>query len=230
MLSTRNRIRIGEIGGHEIAIDPVTTAIIAFFLFSGSDKQWAAAVMVALFVSLLVHELGHAFAIRKLTGEHTLIILGGLGGVTLSTGTDNPRRQLWISLAGPGAGFVLGIAGWILSLFVAPDRYGDLPWQFDMNHSVWLYCLHNIVWFSLLWGAINLLPAYPLDGGQALRAYLLIRRVRARTAGRITRRLGMAIAVAAGIWAGMEGMPIAIFICAWIFMGNWEEEQREKRS
>jgi membrane-associated protease RseP (regulator of RpoE activity) len=144
---------------------------------------WVAVVLVAI----LVHELGHAAAMRAF-GEWPAIVLYGFGGLTFNVpGTSvrarTPWRQIAVSLAGPGAGFCAAIA--IFAVFWATDRsiffykvFG-IPLFFVGFDSRWmtLFVLY-FVQVSILWGVMNLLPVYPLDGGQVSRAFFSMVRPR----------------------------------------------------
>jgi len=154
----------------------------------GELVAWAVAVLV----SILVHELGHALLQRHFGGRPR-ITLHGMGGLAICNDCDrSPRSQILISLAGPLAGFLLlfllmvGLnltghqAGWVV--FSGPSvqalrTEGFIPlsifgtvfyWQpFEAtlaNHFVW-----DVIQINLLWGIVNLLPIYPLDGGQISR-------------------------------------------------------------
>jgi Zn-dependent protease len=139
--------------------------------------NWA----VACFVSLLVHELGHALAFRRhgLRASITLTIFGGYAQApvfALST-----RARVLVALAGPAAGFVLaalvcsiqwalyGSGGGVSALF------GVLPPLGWITSLTWLRSadlLATLFFINVWWGLINLLPVHPLDGGQVSAAVL----------------------------------------------------------
>jgi stage IV sporulation protein FB len=144
--------------------------------------------MGCVFVSILVHEFGHVLAYRFF-GWSGRIVLHGFGGLAIREegyGTWNTRysddqygwKQIFISLAGPAAGFVL--AGLIVATLFAVDLgspfafglyFGQGPPAPNYNLAVAIYFLLQI---NILWGVINLLPVYPLDGGQVFRELLLM--------------------------------------------------------
>ncbi len=156
----------------------------------------------AVFVSILIHELGHAFAFRRF-GSDAWITLHGFGGLAASNRyLSNSRQRIIVSAAGPGAGFIFALV-LLLALFISGHMIniqiqgyslltigGSLSGT-DINaithaHS-FAYILFGYIVFSpleaanlnilvsdllyinVLWGLLNLLPIYPLDGGQISR-------------------------------------------------------------
>jgi stage IV sporulation protein FB len=156
---------------------------------------WVAVV----FVSILVHEFGHALTQRYFRG-HPWVTLYGLGGLASCNDCDrSPRAQLLISFAGPVAGFlfagviiaVVALSGHAIGFALTADRV-DVdslgvqslliqplalfvaflePFRSKpFNHMI--LCLLQV---NILWGLINLLPIYPLDGGQIARELFTLR-------------------------------------------------------
>ncbi len=114
------------------------------------------AFWVIVSVSILVHELGHAFTCRALGVEVHGITLHGLGG-HVTRGRSGPGKSLAISLAGPGAGMLLGFT--LLGLFWATDA---------MRDPRLAVIAQQLLWVNIGWSILNLLPMRPLDGGNAL--------------------------------------------------------------
>jgi len=143
--------------------------------------------VIAMFVGILVHEMGHALAMRWY-GLHPWIVLYGLGGITAYNPgigayarVSSTTRQVLISAAGPGAGFVLAalvvgvlkLAGKQVAV-VYGLPFGCMAGVVDVVGSPALTDLINYLLFiSIAWGVINLMPVYPLDGGQIAREVLL---------------------------------------------------------
>lgn len=116
---------------------------------------WVGVVLV----SILVHELGHALAFRRF-GTDSHIILWMFGGLAVPySGVAGRGRRIVVALAGPVAGFVLcGI------VYGTQRQFG---WA-DGNEHLALMCIWLVV-VNLYWGIMNLLPVFPLDGGQVSR-------------------------------------------------------------
>ena len=118
--------------------------------------------ILIVFVSVLVHELGHA-VVGRLFGGRPEIRLEAFGGVTFPhlPARASPARQFVLSFAGPIAGLLLGAAAWGLANVLPPER-GSI--------SAWL--IGHVLSVSLIWAAFNLLPILPLDGGQMMLAFI----------------------------------------------------------
>jgi stage IV sporulation protein FB len=147
--------------------------------------------IVAMFISILVHELGHAFATRYF-GWRSRIILYQLGGLaTVESGEpwlpsyneaeSSPKSRILIALAGPIAGFLL--AGILIGLLYAIPASGfgfrlgnpilGLGWTLSEAVPPRLAALISfMLYINIFWGLVNLLPVYPLDGGQIARELL----------------------------------------------------------
>jgi Zn-dependent protease len=172
----------------------------------------------ACFVSILVHELGHALAARA-HGWEPWITLHGFGGLASYQPTyHKPSSQILITLAGPGAGFLfaLFIAGVIAATGHHP-RFDptfrlDLPIIWDFYDSLQTNILiDDLFYINIYWGLVNLLPIYPLDGGQIAREVLLTFNGR----DGIRQSLWVSIVVAAGLavaaYTRLHNQFLAIF-------------------
>jgi Zn-dependent protease len=146
-------ITLGLIGGALDANSPDAILRIGLFLLAG-------------FISILVHELGHALTARKF-GARSEIVLQAFGGYAAYSGIRLSRPQSFaVTAAGPAVQILLGV----LLLQTAPL----LP---DLSPNAG-YFLKTLIWISLVWAILNLLPILPLDGGQMLNAVLGPRRIR----------------------------------------------------
>ena len=122
---------------------------------------------LCVFISILVHELGHALTIRFF-GWPTQIVLYYLGGYAEYTPTwgDSAKRSITISLNGPNAGFLLyGLIEGIWYL---------LPPAILQRYPALFLTLIFLIHINLWWGLINLLPVLPLDGGRVCREVCLL--------------------------------------------------------
>lgn len=115
---------------------------------------WVAAV----FVSILVHELGHALAFRRFWVE-SHVVLYVFGGLAVPwTRVSGRWRRVAVALAGPFAGFLL------CGLVYGSNQV--YPWAGRGQHPLLNETYRVLFWINLFWGVVNLLPVFPLDGGQ----------------------------------------------------------------
>ncbi|MBN1853827.1 MAG: M50 family metallopeptidase [Pirellulales bacterium] len=156
--------------------------IMALILGLGGTQAEPTRVLIwiiAVFMSILVHELGHALAIRW-SGGHARIVLHGFGGMAIEEQADRSSiQQMVISVAGPAAGFVFGAL--LIALMAAfglqmKFRWALIPviWVGSDQHIFRDQFLWDLLCINIAWGLINLLPIYPLDGGQITRELFLL--------------------------------------------------------
>lgn len=168
--------------------------------------------IVIVCVSILVHELGHVLMGRYF-GTRGHILLTGFCGLAIGS-NDLPER--WqrnaVSLAGPGAGFLLAalFAGgcWIYNPAITLATLGSL---FGVEVAIGLdqfppypipTIIHLVLWINIFWGLVNLLPIWPLDGGQISRE--ICQHYRGRDGMRLSLIISMATAAGVAILALIE--------------------------
>jgi membrane-associated protease RseP (regulator of RpoE activity) len=141
--------------GFPLRIEPFFF-VTAWLIGGRQEPQWMLIWVAVVFIGVLAHELGHAFAGRRL-GLEPWIQLMAFGGMT---GWQRPRpltsgQRILISAAGPAVGISIG--GALLLASFAGFFAGASP--------AVLRLLNYLVWVNLGWGVLNLLPILPLDGG-----------------------------------------------------------------
>jgi stage IV sporulation protein FB len=113
--------------------------------------SWIAAVLI----SLLAHETCHII-VARLFGARVRVVLSGMGGTVYALDEQKRWQRILILLAGPlGNVLLLGIL-WGVTAAPLPGE-----WRVFLAPYVWL-----LMWINAFWGALNLLPLWPLDGGQ----------------------------------------------------------------
>jgi Zn-dependent protease len=128
--------------------------------------EFLAVWVAVVFVSILVHELGHAVAFRRF-GSDASVILYAFGGLAVPANIVAGRgRRIIVSLAGPFAGFVL--AGLVYGTNAATE-WGEAANGTAPNGLLVNFLYSKLLWVNIIWGVFNLLPVYPLDGGQVSR-------------------------------------------------------------
>ncbi|HEY3320995.1 MAG TPA: site-2 protease family protein [Planctomycetota bacterium] len=122
-----------------------------------------------MFLSIFVHELGHALCYCYYGDRRPSMVLYWLGGLCKGKErNDTHWAHIAICLWGPGAGLILGAVAYGIGAYL----FGPLFfWRASIAESqiYAFYALNSTFWFSVIWGLMNLLPVFPLDGGQVLR-------------------------------------------------------------
>ncbi len=169
MLAQPSRTRydlVFPIFGIPVRVHPLFWLIAAVLGWHEGRMGVTLVAAACIFVSILVHECGHAFAARRFGAHNIRIILYGMGGLAISQGRRTRRQRIIELLAGPGAGFALLVLAVIVGVLLGPEGRRGYT-------GVALYFLIRI---NLIWGLVNLLPVFPLDGGQIAREIIVARR------------------------------------------------------
>lgn len=202
--------RIGRPFGIELRV--YVTAILVAGVAVAEVSKWAGfewGLVIGLLSSLLLyltvftHELGHALAARRYGIRTPVITLSAFGGLAhLSSGATHPGAEVKIALAGPATHLVWLAIAWPLAQVVGPVTLG--------TNRIPLDVFRHVVQLNLGLLLFNLLPAFPMDGGRALRGALALR-MHPNRATLIACRIGIvfAIGIAAygtrqtGFWSGV---------------------------
>jgi Zn-dependent protease len=167
---------------------------------------WALFEYLALFLIVLLHEFGHALACRQVGGTADQIVLWPLGGVAYVTPPQRPGATLWSLAAGPLVNVVL------LPVFFGVFYACGYAGAYETNHDLYHF-LRTLVIMDLGLLIFNLLPVYPLDGGQIVRSLLWFPLGRARSlkVSTIIGFIGGAGLVALAVWEQSLWMGIMAF-------------------
>ena len=173
-----NTIRLFNIDGFEIKLDPSWFLIAGLITWTLSTQYFpvtlpgltgtaylvlAIVAMLGFFGSLLLHELSHSVVARSYGVQIkgiTLFIFGGMA--ELETEVPTAKAELWVALAGPAMSLCLSLGFWISSLVI----------QTVFDITALAVVLSYLATVNLIIAVFNMVPAFPLDGGRVLRAYL----------------------------------------------------------
>jgi len=160
-----------------------------------ASPVWNVAEYLALFLIVLMHEFGHALACRQTGGQANEIVLWPLGGVAFVQPPVRPGAELWSIAAGPLVNVVLVPV--LFGVVWLCRTQGWLAAEPDLRQF-----LSDLIKINLLLLAFNLLPIYPLDGGQILRSLLwfAVGRARSLQIASIIGFIGVAGFVAFAVW------------------------------
>lgn len=192
--------------------------LVAALLGASLGTLWAIAIWVAVvFVSVIVHELGHAVAMR-LSGVSARIVLHGMGGLTIPAAAIASRpKRIVVDLAGPVAALVLlGVPGaWLARTLDDPGPLVEIA-------------LLSIVWVNVAWSLVNLLPILPLDGGNVTKELL---DVATDGHGEVPARVvSIVVAGAAGLYALRSGFAFAGMFAVFFLAMNWRALSERRSS
>ena len=176
--------------GIPVRVHPLFWLLAVLFGGFAGDLLAVVVWIAAVFIAILVHEMGHALTMRRF-GVDSHVVLYLFGGVAVPQGMAwggrvayvplSPIQEAAVSFAGPAAGFLL--AGAVIAVVTAaggaimkmplfgviPIPYALLPFQAGLLQSF----VSSLLWIAIFWGAINLMPVYPLDGGNIARRLLI---------------------------------------------------------
>jgi Zn-dependent protease len=166
---TRGQVRF-RIFGTPVTIQPwfwFGTLIMGASRDAAGVLIWLAVVLV----SILLHEFGHVAAF-KIFGVRSSVLLYGFGGLAIPEGEiRGTLARVTVPAAGPIAGFLL--AGLVLLSVSSAGGIIVFPFTAWLPHApnrYWNVAINDLLWVNVIWGFVNLLPIYPLDGGQLARA------------------------------------------------------------
>jgi Zn-dependent protease len=179
-----------------------------------TSRVWNLIELLSLFGIVLLHEFGHALACRQVGGKADRIILWPLGGVALIRPPTRPAALLWCIAAGPLVNVILVplTVGIYLSVVA-------LGWE--ATHPDLFKLLKSITSINLGLLIFNMLPVYPLDGGQLLQALLwfMLGRARSVLVASIIGLIGSAGLLVFAVTSGPVGL--LTFICIYLLMQAW---------
>ena len=222
--------RLGRLFGIDVFVHATFLILLAWVGLSHYEREGSAhgalvgmAFILAVFGTVVLHELGHALTARRFgikTKDITLLPIGGVA--RLERMPENPRQELLVALAGPAVN--VAIAGVILLVLVAAGQPLVLA---DPSISGSITgggpFLTKLLWVNVSLAVFNLLPAFPMDGGRVLRAVLALRGDYVR-ATRTAAGIGQGMALLLGL-LGLLASPLLIFIAFFVWIGAAGESQ-----
>ena len=184
------------IGGGLHATNSTDILLVLVFVFAG-------------FLSIMIHELGHALTIRRY-GLPAAITLQAFGGyASFPVGKLDRKQSFVVTAAGPVLQFVFGV----LLIVLVPSI--SIP-----EGSLFLPFLRDLIWVSIAWSILNCLPVYPMDGGQMMAAILGPKKQ--HFVHLISSVVAVAVGIAGYLYLGTILLPIFMALFAW---QNWQSYQ-----
>ena len=220
----RGSHKIARIGGVDIKVHWTFLILLGWFFFSyyrdASQVEsglYAVGLVFAVILSVLAHELGHGLMAKRFgfrNRETALLPIGGLA--TLDRVVEKPSEEISIALAGPAVSLLIaaGLYAYmaVTSQLVNLVNYAETVSALDSS-----FFAENLFAVNLGLALVNLIPAFPMDGGRMLRAVLSMRWGRAK-ATRFASGIGRALAIGF-VFMGFFGNFWLVFIGLVIYLG-----------
>ncbi len=211
--------RIGRVAGIDVDVHATFVILLGWVALSHylarksvADAFSGLVFIGSLFLIVVLHELGHALAARHYgirTRDITLLPIGGVA--RLERMPDDPKQELLVALAGPAVNVALAIV--LVATLVPAAAWTGLG-AFQLVGGDFL---EKMLWTNVVLAAFNLIPAFPMDGGRALRALLAMRLDYVR-ATHIAASIGQGLALIFG-FVGLFWNPFLVFIALFVWMG-----------
>lgn len=179
------------------------------FASTPGDFRYLLAFVLAALISIILHELGHAFLQRRYGGR-VQIMLVAFGGLAISDRGFTRQQHIKISLAGPIPQIIIGV----LALKLLKMSSGDAQFIVDF--------LRSFAWVSIIWGIFNLFPIYPMDGGKVLFHFLGPR------LEKVTYIVGIVGAAALALWALSRGSTFSTLFLGMMAYENYQRYRGDR--
>lgn len=215
--------------GFPIGIHLSFLLLLVLFIDSGLSGVAIVLWAVAILLSVMLHELGHAATVRRFGGHVEGITIYALGGATVWRESGR-RLQAWkhfvVAAAGSGVGLFAGMG---LYVFVRAGGMGeaarliiDKPWRIhlglaDLHGEYVAFLVGAFIWVSVVWGLVNWLPVGGLDGSKMLRVVLV--KVLGPSGDLHSRIIGLIMGAAAAVWLWQRGLVLGAVLVI-VFAGS----------
>jgi Zn-dependent protease/predicted transcriptional regulator len=224
-------LSLGKVAGIQLSVHWTFIILIGwifltYYRIGNSTNQAIMGVLfiLALFVCVTLHELGHALTAKRfkiITKSITLLPIGGLA--QMEKLPEKPSQELSVAIAGPLVNIVISV---ILFLYLqAIDGFPTSEQLMTMEYINWDNFVFNLFVANLVLAAFNLIPAFPMDGGRVLRA-LLATKYNREKATKIAAGIGQFLAILF-VFLGIFANVWLVFIGIFIFLGAGAEASFE---
>ena len=224
-------LNLGSVSGIKIVVHWTFFFLIAWIVFSElkhnsntSSIIFNLVLLLAVFVCVVLHELGHALMAKHFgiyTQKITLLPIGGMA--SLERIPESPKQELLITLAGPIINIIIAS---ILYLIIPVNQIMELNFT-ESFEFLSAFTLQNFLFYLYIVNVglviFNLIPAFPMDGGRILRAILAMNMNRVK-ATQTASSIGQFIAVIF-LLLGLLYNPFLVLIALFIFLGAYGENK-----
>jgi len=216
----RNTLKFGSFFGIPVRIHFTFPLILVAFGVEAwirggwTDAVWAVLLILAVFVCVVLHELGHSLQVRRYGIQVRDIVLLPIGGMARADKIpEKPRQEIIVAISGPLVNFVLA-----LLLYAIVSVRGGI-WDGENDFLV------NLLFINIVLGVFNLIPAFPMDGGRILRGFLATR-MHYLDATRHAKNVGQIIAILFVLIGFVDTHFIMLpLVAVFVFFGAMAEEK-----
>ncbi|HET8713348.1 MAG TPA: site-2 protease family protein [Gemmatimonadales bacterium] len=213
--------RVGRIAGIDLRVHATFLFLLVWAALAGYQVTHTASgaargvvFILALFLSVVLHELGHALTARRFgvpTRDITLLPIGGVA--RLAHIPREPRQELRVALAGPAVTLAIIVVLYAVQAVLGFPPLGSTQDAVAGRGTL----LSQLMWANVTLLVFNLLPAFPMDGGRVLRASLALRMPYGRATA-LAARVGQGFALVFGI-IGLFYNPWLVIIALFVWLG-----------
>ncbi|MCL5271467.1 MAG: site-2 protease family protein [bacterium] len=215
-------VYIGTIAGIPIYLHLTFILMIAFLaltdLFTREKLLGGVLLILCVFASVALHELGHALMARRFGIATDDIVLYPIGGIARLRSMGEGFQEFWISVAGPVVNILIAASLFAWLFFTRSWVDPTIAFNTPSDHFVQALMQMNIVLVLF-----NIIPAFPMDGGRVLRA-ILAQAMPKETATNIAARIGQGLAIAFMLLGFLgAGNVLLMFIGLFVFLAAGQE-------
>lgn len=217
--------KIARLWGIDIRIHITFIALLVWIWFSSQYHWLSVLITCAVFLTVILHEYGHALTARRFGIPTRDITVWMCGGVAALQGcTKTPKQEILMALAGPAVNLVLAGITFVVSLLVGVFCVKNLPGGLQSGNISVFYLLAFLKWFTisnLVLMGFNLIPAFPMDGGRVLRGFLSLKYdilKATETAVKVSRVCAVVMAL-----AGFYYDSMLVFIAVFVWLSGARE-------
>jgi len=220
-------LNLGKVAGIRLSVHWTFIILIGWIFLMHyrleNDTQQAlmgVLFILALFVCVTLHELGHALTAKRFNIVTKSIILLPIGGLAqMEKLPEKPAQELAVAIAGPLVNVIISLV--LFFYLQSIDAFPAIDKMPTLKHIDGTNFAFNLFVANLVLAAFNLIPAFPMDGGRVLRAFLAFKLSRAK-ATKIAAGIGQFLAILF-VFFGFFSNIWLVFIGVFIFLGAGAE-------
>jgi Zn-dependent protease/predicted transcriptional regulator len=194
----------------------LVTVVIVKDLAGHQSTSTYTLFLLGMLASVLLHEVAHALVAKRLHVRTLEVVMFPIGGLPRMERMLKPGEEIWISVAGPLVNAL--IAGGLIAYLASTHQATVIPKSSDLLQPNDANLLALLAFGNLLLVAMNLLPAFPMDGGRILRALLSYIRPEDE-ATRISAWMGRMLAISMGLYGLLASQFMLVFFALFVYLG-----------